>query len=43
MENNMTGFLKGKAISQIDELLIEGKRYKEADIKEIIKKMKESK
>ena len=33
----MTGFLKGKAIAQIDKLLIDGKEYSEAEIKEAIK------
>ena len=33
----MTGFLKGKAITQVDELLINGERYTEQQIKEILK------
>ena len=37
----MTAFFKGKARSQVDELLIEGKRYSEKELKEIIKKQKD--
>lgn len=33
----MTGFLKGKAISQVDELLMNGKRFTEKQIKEVMK------
>ena len=36
----MTGFLKGKAVSQIDKVLIEGKEYTEKEIKEAIKDKK---
>lgn len=36
----MTGLLKGVHKSQIDELLIDGNKYSEQDIKEIIKKYK---
>jgi len=30
-------FFKGRAVSQVDELLIDGERYAESDIKKIIK------
>lgn len=33
----MTGFLKERAVSQIDEILINGKRFKEEQIKEVLK------
>ena len=33
----MTGFFKGKAISQIDKILIDGKEYTEAELKQILK------
>lgn len=33
----MTGFLKGKAISQVDMILINGKKYTEAELKQILK------
>jgi len=33
----MTGRLDGKYVAQVDELLIEGKLYSEAEIKSIIK------
>lgn len=39
----MTGYLKGKAVSQVDELLIDGKRYSEAEIKELLKKIDKEK
>lgn len=34
----MTGSLKGRAISQIDKLLINGKEYTEEQIKDLIKR-----
>lgn len=34
----MTGFLRGRAVSQVDELLIDQERYSEWDIKEMITK-----
>jgi len=33
----MTGFLKGKAVGQVDKILVNGKPYTEEEIKEIIK------
>jgi len=33
----MTAFFKKKAVSQVDEILIEGKFYTEHEIKKIIK------
>jgi len=33
----MTGFLKGKGVSQIDEILMDGKRFSEKQLKEILK------
>ena len=36
----MTGFLKGKAVSQVDSILIDGVVYMEKDIKEVIKNIK---
>ena len=39
----MTGFLKEKAISQIDEVLIDGKRYTEEEIKKAIKELENAK
>ena len=33
----MTAFFKGKAVSQIDEVLIEGVKYTEKEIKKIMK------
>jgi len=32
----MTGFLKGRAISQVDKLLIDGKEYTKEDILKMI-------
>jgi len=33
----MTGFLKEKAVGQVDEVLINGKRFCEKQIKEVLK------
>jgi hypothetical protein len=33
----VTGFFKNNAVSQIDIILIDGKKYSEKDIKEFIK------
>lgn len=33
----MTAFLKGKAVSQFDEMLINGKRFHQEQLKEILK------
>jgi len=33
----MTAFFKQKAVSQVDEILIEGKKYSEVEIKQMIK------
>lgn len=35
----MTAFFKGKAVSQVDEILIDGKSYTEDEIKEVVKKI----
>lgn len=32
----MIGFLKGKAVGQVDKVLIEGKEYTEQELKEIV-------
>ena len=34
----MTGFFRKRAVSQIDELLINGKRYNEEQIKDLLKR-----
>jgi len=34
----MTGFLKSKAIGQIDKVLVDGKTYTDKQLKELIKK-----
>ena len=34
----MTGYLKGKPISQVDMLLIDGKEYTEAQVKDLLKR-----
>lgn len=34
----MIGFLKGKAISQIDKVLIDGKEYTDEQIKDLVKR-----
>ena len=36
----MTAFYKGKALSQTDEILIDGKKYTEAELKQMIKDRK---
>jgi len=36
----MTGFLKGRAVSQVDKLLIDGKEYTREDILKMIKNSK---
>ncbi len=33
----MTGFLRGRAVSQVDKLLIDGQEFGEKQIKEILK------
>lgn len=33
----MTGFLKGKGVSQVDEILVDGKVFSEKQLKEILK------
>ena len=32
----MTAFFKGRAVSQVDEILINGKKYKSEDLKKMI-------
>ena len=34
----MTAFFKGRAVSQVDKLLINGKEYTEKQIKDLIKR-----
>jgi len=36
----MTGFFKGRAVSQVDELLCEGKRFSLEDVCKIIREHK---
>jgi hypothetical protein len=36
----MTGFLKGRAVGQVDKLLIDGKEYTREDIFKMIKNSK---
>lgn len=38
----MTGLFKGKAVGQIDTLLIDGKPYTDKEIKEILKQKKDA-
>lgn len=33
----MTGYLRDRPVGQVDELLINGKRFKEEQIKEVLK------
>ncbi len=33
----MTGFFRGKGVSQVDEILVNGKRFSEKQLKEILK------
>ena len=39
----MIGYLKGKVVSQVDKLLIDGREYTEAQIKEIVKQYEKDK
>lgn len=39
----MTAFFKGKGVSQVDEVLIEGKRYTDKELKEILKEHEKQK
>lgn len=36
----MTGFFKGKAVSQVDAILVDGQRFEEKQLKEILKEVK---
>ena len=38
----MTGFLKGKAIGQVDQVLVNGKPYTDKELKKIIEKMEKA-
>ena len=33
----MTGFFKGKGVSQVDEILVNGKRFGEKQLKEVLR------
>jgi len=36
----MTAFYKGRAVQRVDEILIDGKKYTEAELKQMIKDRK---